>query len=133
MPCTPVKFIIATHIKRKKNRNQYNYHNQSEKTVQPTPSIYTLHNSQGQLSGFHDFMECLNRSRLWHFLRLSGSIVFQTIGPKLLNDLSPLLTVFTFGRKNDVPDLVSLPISQKISLIKGGESSCFTLYISIAT
>ena len=95
--------------------------------------MYVLHNSQGQLTGFHDLMELLNFSRLSHSFRLLGSILFHTIGPKLLKDLSPLFTVSTFGLVNDVPDLVSLVVTLKISFMNGGDKSCLTLYISMAT
>ena len=60
-------------------------------------------------------------------------MVFHTMGPKLLKDLSPHLVELTLGLKKDVPDLVSLVISEKISFIKGGDKSFLTLYISIAT
>ena len=53
-------------------------------------------------------MEVLNKSRLSHSLSSLGNIVFHTMGPKLLNDLSPSFTVFTFGREKVLPDLVAL-------------------------
>ena len=56
--------------------------------------------------------------------------MFHTMGPKLLRDLSPHLAVLTLGLKNDVPDLVSLVISEKISFIKGGDKSFLTLITS---
>ena len=72
-------------------------------------------------------MELLNFSRLSHSFRLLGSILFHTIGPKLLKDLSPLFTVSTFGLINEVPDLVSLEVTLKISFMKGGDKSCLNV------
>ena len=77
-------------------------------------------------------MALLNFSRLSHSFILFGNI-FHTIGPKLLKDLSPLFTVFTLGRENEVPDLVDLSFTLKISFMNGGDKSCLTLYISMAT
>ena len=68
--------------------------------------MYVLQSSQGQLSGFQDLIKLLNFSRLSQCFRLLGNISFHTMGPKFLKDLSPLFTVFTFGRKNELPDLV---------------------------
>ena len=62
---------------------------QPETLVKPNPGTYVLHSSHRQLSGVQDFIEFLNWSRLLHSFSLLGNISFQTIGPKLRNDLSP--------------------------------------------
>ena len=54
--------------------------------------MYILQSLQGQSSGVHDLMSTFKASRLTDPLRCSGNIVFQTIGPNVLNDLSPFLS-----------------------------------------
>ena len=56
----------------------------------PKPGIKVLHSLQGQLLGVQDLMRFLNSLRLLHDFSSSESIVFHTIGPKLLKDCSPL-------------------------------------------
>ena len=91
--------------------------------------MYTLHNSQGQLSGVQDLIEFLNCARLVQLLSPSGTMIFQTMGPKLRKDRSPFLTESTCGRTKLSPDLVPilLPLWIKSSFINGGDKSCLTL------
>ena len=107
----------------------------SKRLAYPNPSTYVLQSSHAQLFGVQDFIEFLNSSRLMHSLSLSGSIVFQTMGPKLRNDLSPFLTDSTLGLAKVSPDLVpfSLTLWVNISFMNGGDKLCLTLNISMAT
>ena len=97
--------------------------------------MYVLQILHGQFFGIHDLIESLNSDKLVQLFILLGSILFQTMGPKLLREHSPFFTELTLGLENFTPILVFIPVSSilNISFIKGGEKSFFALYISIAT
>ena len=69
------------------------------------PGKKSLHSLQGQFSGTHNLTLSLNFSRLVADFKLLGSILFQTMGPKFLNDYSPLYTVFISGLIKVTADL----------------------------
>ena len=94
----------------------------------PTPFSYSLQRLHGQFSGYQDLIDSLNFSRLSHNLIWSGSIWFQTMGPKLLNEFSPLFTVLTFGlQKTGTFFLLGSTI--KISFMKEGDKSFSYLFL----
>ena len=86
--------------------------------------MYILQSSQGQSSGVHDLMSTFKASRLTDPLRCSGNIVFQTIGPNVLNDLSPHFKDLDFSTANLSPALVSLPLPTCLNTsdINGGDN-----------
>ena len=60
-------------------------------------------------------------------------MIFQTIGPRLRKEYSPLNTDLTLGLTNVDPDRVDIfRTSPNISFMKGGDRPFATLYISVA-
>ena len=86
--------------------NKYVYKNKIKIShIKPMPVTQSLHNRQGQFSGIQSFILFLKISTFSADLYLLGNKLFQTIGPKFLNDHSPLYTVFIFGLKKVLSDL----------------------------
>ena len=71
--------------------------------------MYILHSLQGQLSGIHVITLFLNSLRLEQTFKLSGSILFHTIGPKILSEPSPLYTDLTLALEKVFAFLVEGP------------------------
>ena len=78
-------------------------------------------------------MEFLKSSRLLQVFSFSGSIVFQTIGPKVLSERSPLLTESTCGLSKVSPSLMPLSFSLwlSISFINEGHKFCLSFSIPL--
>ena len=91
--------------------------------------LWLLHSLHLQFLGIQDLMRSLEMLILGLALTFFGSMVFQTIGPKLRIDPCPILTVRTFGRWN----LSVISLYEIISFINGGQRLFLTLYISLAS
>ena len=101
--------------------------------IKPTPCTYILHNLQKQFSGTQDFSDFLNSINEEILFKLSGNMLFHTIGSKTRKEFSPL-TVVTIGLMNVFLLLVQGPIfNLNKSFKNGGHRSFLTLNISIAT
>ena len=101
----------------KKQQDQAVY---AKSSINPTPFMYVLHNLQGRVFGIHDLIVFLKSTKVDHTLRLLGSIVFRTMGPKDLREFSPLYTLLTLGLANLSPILVMRHCHSNISFINGG-------------